>query len=171
VHGERKIDRLIPLVKRHRDAKERAQHTFWEIYKRLGAYRQSPGETEKRAIESQFDELCENKTGYPDLNEALQLLHAKKSEFLAVLEYPHLPLHNNLSENDIREYARLRKISGGTRSDTGRRCRDTFMSLKKTCRKLGVSFQSYLRDRIRGSGEIPQLSQLMRSTATTAPIG
>lgn len=171
VHGERKIDRLIPLVKRHRDAKERAQGTFWEIYKRLGAYRESPSETEKRAIESQFDELCENKTGYPDLNDALQLLHAKGAEFLAVLEYPHLPLHNNLSENDIREYARLRKISGGTRSDTGRRCRDTFMSLKKTCRKLGVSFQSYLRDRIRGSGEIPQLSELMRSTATTAPIG
>jgi hypothetical protein len=166
VHGERKIDRLIPLVKGHRDAKERAQGTFWEIYKRLGAYRESPGETERLAIESQFDALCQNKTGYPDLNEALKLLHAKRSEFLAVLEYPHLPLHNNLSENDIREYARLRKISGGTRSDTGRRCRDTFMSLKKTCRKLGVSFQSYLRDRIRGSGELPRLSDRMRSTAT-----
>ncbi len=55
----------------------------------------------------------------------------------------------------IREYARLRKISGGPRSDTGRRCRDTFLSLNKTCRKLGVSFQSYLRDRLRGTGEIP----------------
>lgn len=171
VHGERKIDRLIPLAKRHRDAKERAQGRFWEIYERLVAYRESPSEPEKQAIESMYDELCQHKTGYPDLNEALGLLHVKRSEFLAVLEYPHLPLHNNLSENDIREYARLRKISGGTRSDTGRRCRDTFMSLKKTCRKLGVSFQSYLRDRIRGSGEIPPLSELMRSTAKTAPIG
>ena len=136
MHGERKIDRLIPLVKRHRDAKERAQTTFWEIYERLVAYRESPSESEKQAIESMFDELCQHKTGYPDLNEAL-----------------------------------LRKISGGTRSDTGRRCRDTFMSLKKTCRKLGVSFQSYLRDRIRGSGEIPPLSELMRSTAAADPSG
>lgn len=166
VHGERKIDRLIPLVKRHRDAKELAQQKFWDLYKSLKSYREEPSEAVKLAIELQFDRLCLCKTGYPELNDALKLLHAKRAEFLAVLEYPHLPLHNNLAENDIREYARLRKISGGTRSDPGRRCRDTFMSLKKTCRKLGVSFQSYLRDRIRGTGAIPRLSDLMRSHAT-----
>ena len=165
VHGERKIDRLIPLTKRQRQAKEQAQDTFWELYKSLQAYRLEPTGTDKVTIEGQFDQLCRTKTGYPDLNAALSLLHAKRDAFLAVLEYPHLPLHNNLSENDIREYARLRKISGGTRSDTGRRCRDTFMSLKKTCRKLGVSFQSYLRDRLRGRGEIPLLVELMRTAA------
>lgn len=165
VHGERKIDRLIPLTTRHRQAKEQAQNTFWELYKSLQAYRLEPTETDKETIEWRFNQLCQTKTGYPDLNEALSLLHAKRDAFLAVLEYPHLPLHNNLSENDIREYARLRKISGGTRSDIGRRCRDTFMSLKKTCRKLGVSFQSYLRDRLRGHGEIPLLAELMRTAA------
>jgi len=165
VHGERKIDRLIPLTTRHRQAKEQAQGTFWELYKSLQAYRLEPTGTDKESIECQFDQLCQTKTGYPDLNEALNLLHAKRDAFLAVLEYPHLPLHNNLAENDIREYARLRKISGGTRSDSGRRCRDTFMSLKKTCRKLGVSFQSYLRDRLRGRGEIPLLADLMRTAA------
>jgi hypothetical protein len=165
VHGERKIDRLIPLTTRHRQAKEQAQDTFWELYKSLQGYRLKPTETDKETIGSRFDQLCQTKTGYPDLNEALSLLHAKREAFLAVLEYPHLPLHNNLSENDIREYARLRKISGGTRSDAGRRCRDTFMSLKKTCRKLGVSFQSYLRDRLRGHGEIPLLANLMRTAA------
>jgi len=165
VHGERKIDRLIPLTTRHRQAKEQAQSTFWELYKSLQAYRLEPTGTDKESIECQFDQLCQTKTGYPDLNEALNLLHAKRDAFLAVLEYPHLPLHNNLAENDIREYARLRKISGGTRSDSGRRCRDTFMSLKKTCRKLGVSFQSYLRDRLRGRGEIPLLADLMRTAA------
>jgi hypothetical protein len=45
-----------------------------------------------------------------------------------------------LSETDIREYVKRRKISGGTRSEAGRRDRDTFASLKKTCRKLSVSF-------------------------------
>jgi len=136
MHGERKIDRLIPLTVRQRNAKELTQSTFWEIYKSSQAYRQAPDQATKESIESRFEELCLGKTGYPDLNDALRLLHAKRSEFLAVLEYPHLPLHNNLSENDIREYARFRTISGGTRSDEGRRCRDTFMSLKKTCRKL-----------------------------------
>ncbi|BBO80271.1 hypothetical protein DSCO28_08370 [Desulfosarcina ovata subsp. sediminis] len=31
----------------------------------------------------------------------------------------------------IREHVKKRKISGDTRSETGRRCRDTFTSLKK----------------------------------------
>lgn len=169
VHGERKIDRLIPLTTRHRQAKEKAQDAFWELYKSLKAYRLEPTETARETISGQFDQMCQTKTGYPDLNEALGLLHAKRDAFLAVLEYPHLPLHNNLSENDIREYARLRKISGGTRSDNGRRCRDTFMSLKKTCRKLGISFQSYLRDRLTGRGEIPLLADLMRTVAGRSP--
>ena len=112
----------------------------------------------------------EQLTAWGITNEALTRLHAKREEFLAVLEHPHLALHNNLSENDIREYARLRKISGGTRSDEDRRCRDTFMSLKKTCRKLGVNFQHYLHDRIRGLGEIPILSELMRTTAVEREI-
>lgn len=41
-----------------------------------------------------------------------------------------------------------RKISGGTRSDDGRACRDAFLGLAKTCRKLGVSFWDYLGDRL-----------------------
>lgn len=162
VHGERKIDRLIPLTDRQHTAQKLAQSSFWEIYESLKAYRQAPSEAASESIQAQFKQLCNGKTGYPDLNDALQLLYAKRAEFLAVLEHPQLPLHNNLSENDIREYARLRKISGGTRSDQGRRCRDTFMSLKKTCRKLGVSFQAFIRDRLRRIGNIPKLSQLMR---------
>jgi hypothetical protein len=74
-------------------------------------------------------------------------------------------LHNNLSESDIREWAKKRKISAGTRSELGRRCRDTFVSLKKTCRKLGVSFWRYLQDRIRGVHEILALPDLMRQVA------
>jgi len=37
-----------------------------------------------------------------------------------------IPLHTNASETDIRDYVKVRKISGGTRSDLGRQCRDTF---------------------------------------------
>lgn len=52
-----------------------------------------------------------------------------------------------------------------TRSDSGRRARDTFTSLKKTCRKLGVSFWEYLQDRIQNMGNIPQLADLIREQA------
>jgi hypothetical protein len=73
-------------------------------------------------------------------------------------------------ESDIREYVKRRKISGGTRSAAGRRCRDTFASLKKTCRKLGVRFWDYLHDRVRGLGRLPRLADLIRQQAreTTA---
>jgi hypothetical protein len=35
-------------------------------------------------------------------------------------------------ENDIRSQVTRRKIGGGTRSDTGRDCRDAFLGLAKT---------------------------------------
>jgi hypothetical protein len=77
-----------------------------------------------------------------------------------------VPLHNNVAESDIREYVPIRKVSAGTRSALGRRCRDTFASLKKTCRKLGVSFWDYLRDRLTGAGQVPRLAELIRRRAT-----
>lgn len=73
-----------------------------------------------------------------------------------------MPLHTNGSETDIRDYVKKRKVSGGTRSDEGRRCRDTFASLKKTCRKLEVSFWHYLQDRLT-ENVLPPLSELMQN--------
>ncbi|MCY4642612.1 MAG: hypothetical protein OXC41_07965, partial [Gammaproteobacteria bacterium] len=80
-----------------------------------------------------------------------------REELLLILKYPWLPLHNSWSERQIREYVKRRKISGGARSALGQRCRDTFASLKKTCKLHGVSFSRYLKDQISGAGIIPQL--------------
>ena len=60
------------------------------------------------------------------------------------------------------------KVSGGTRSDLGRQCRDTFASLKKTCRKLGISFWHYLHDRISRTNDIPPLPEIVRQRASPA---
>jgi hypothetical protein len=60
-------------------------------------------------------------------------------------------------------------VSGSTRSDRGRKCRDTFLSLKKTCRKLGISFWDYLTDRVYKRNEIPQLAELVRQRAQPLP--
>lgn len=92
----------------------------------------------ERLDEHLLDELCQTKTSLATLNQALKRLASNKCERLLVLQRPDIPLHNNLSEGDIREYVIKRKISGGTRSENGRRCRDTFASLKKTCKKQGV---------------------------------
>jgi hypothetical protein len=166
VHAERKVSRLIPITPRHKQAVEKVRDQIWRFYKRLQAYRAAPRDSQRKRLAAGFDRLVLQRTGYPALNEALALLYAKRDGLLAVLEHPHLPLHNNLSENDIREYARLRKVSGGTRSDLGRRCRDTFLSLKKTCRKLGLSFWQFLKDRLTGEATIPPLADLKRQAAT-----
>ncbi len=78
-----------------------------------------------------------------------------------MLDRPELPFHNNTSERDIRDFVKKRKISAGTRSDDGRKARITFLSLKKTCYKLGVSFWKFLEDRIYQSNETPPLAELV----------
>ena len=61
-----------------------------------------------------------------------------------MLDRPEIPLHTNGSENDIRAQVTRRKVSGGTRSDIGRDCRDVFSRLIKTCQKLECQFWDYL---------------------------
>jgi len=56
-------------------------------------------------------------------------------DFVLTMGSTSIPLHNNLSENDIREYVKKRKISGSTRSEEGRRCRDTFVVFKENLQK------------------------------------
>ena len=72
----------------------------------------------------------------------------RKAELLVALERPEVPLNTNSSEQDVRDPVTIRKISGSTRSEDGRRCRDTFLSLKKTCQKNAISFWAYLGDRL-----------------------
>jgi hypothetical protein len=168
LHAERHVARLIPLSRREQAAYDRSRDAIWHFYQRLKAYRQRPTARKRQYLERRFDQLFQARTGWPELNEALQTIHQKKANLLLVLEHPELPLHNNLSEGDIRQFAKMRKISGSTRSDNGRRCRDTFLSLKTTCRKLGVSFWQYLRDRIERLGSILPLPEIMRLSAAQA---
>ena len=111
------------------------------------------------------------KTISPTLNHQLAKTYAKKEELLRVLIRPETPLHNNETETDAREMVVKGKVSGGTRSDEGRKCRDTFISLKKTCGKLGITFLSYLEDRINGFYEIPDLAQVILTRSCKQPSG
>jgi hypothetical protein len=166
VHAERPLARMIPFNDKHRAAIEKARQEIWELYKDLKAYRAQPNPAHKASLEARFDTLVEQQTDYPaSIGGVLKEMREHKADLLRVLERPEVPLHNNGMESDIRGYVKVRKISGSTRSDAGRRCRDTFASLKKTCRKLGVSFWAYLRDRVRGLDQIPRLADLIRRKA------
>jgi Transposase IS66 family len=168
IHAERPLARMVPYHDAHRAIIEKIREQIWELYKELKAYRQQPDTARKPLLEERFDGLCAQETGYPSIDGVLKEIRDHKSDLLRVLERPEVPLHNNAEESDIREYVKKRKISGGTRSVAGRRCRDTFTSLKKTCRKLGVNFWDYLRDRLRGLRKIAPLADLIRERATTS---
>lgn len=171
VHADRPLDKLIPHNDEHRAAIEKIRTQVWDLYQDLKAYRQQPDEAAKPALQARFDALVGQRTGYPSIDGVLKHLRVHKEDLLRVLERPEIPLHNNAIESDIREFVKRRKISGGTRNDAGRRCRDTFASLKKTCRKLGLRFWDYLQDRVRGLGQIARLADLIREKAqeATAP--
>jgi phosphoglycolate phosphatase-like HAD superfamily hydrolase len=165
VHAERTLHKLIAGNEVNRQAQEAVRGQIWTFYQQLKAYQQAPDEIIRQTLEARFDEIFTQKTAFHSLNRALHRLHNNKTELLLVLERPEIPLHNNLSENDIRDYVKKRKISATTRSDTGRKARDTFLSLKKTCQKLGLSFSQYLFDRISRQNHIPPLPELVQAAA------
>ena len=168
LHVERPLERLVPHNEKHRQAIERIRQRIWDLYTGLKAYQQAPSMTARDALAKQFDELVADRTDYPSIDGVLKGMAADRAKLLLVLQRPEVPLHNNLSEGHIRDYVKKRKISGSTRSDSGRRARDTFASLKKTCRRLGVNFWEYLQDRVRGLGKVPRLADLIRQKAEEA---
>lgn len=161
IHAERPLARMIPHNEQHRVAIEQVRQQIWELYQDLKAYQRQPLPESVPALTTRFEAMCSQTTVYPSINQVLKDLREHQADLLRVLAQPNVPLHNNASESDIRDYVKKRKISGSTRSKEGRRCRDTFASLKKTCRKLGVGFWDYLRDRIRGIGAIARLADLI----------
>lgn len=148
VHAERLVHKLDTFTDRHRTAQQRIRALIWWFYADLKAYRRDPTPQRKAALRARFDRIFKRTTGFVTLDRLLERLHANKPELLIVLDRPESPLHTNASENDIRCHVTKRKISGGTRSDAGRDCRDAFLGLAKTCAKLGIAFWDYLGARL-----------------------
>lgn len=168
IHAERPLIKMTPHNDEHRALIETLRGQIWDLYKDLKTYKLNPDPAQQPILEARFDALVDQRTGYPNVNQALKSMRERKADLLRVLEHPEIPLHNNAEESDIREFVKRRKISGGTRSAAGRRCRDTFASLKKTCRKLGVCFWDYLKDRVAGLGRLPRLADIICQKAQEA---
>ena len=168
IHAERHFGKFIPVSDQIRLELEQVRDAIWNLYVALKAYKKDPKEDQKEALSKEFDRIFTMRTSSAALNDLIDRTYANKDKLLRVLDYPNIPLHNNDSERDIREYVKRRKISGSTRSAAGRRARDTFTSLKKTCRKLKNSFWQYLQDRVRGVGKIPGLSAIIKERSRRA---
>ena len=154
VHAERLVHKLNTFTDKHRAAQQRVRARIWDFYADLKIYQLHPGKRRALALRARFDRIFRGRTGFATLDRLLARLHANKAELLMVLERPEIPLHTNGSENDIRCYVTRRKVSAGTRSDLGRDNRDAFLSLAKTCAKLGITFWDYLGNRLRTAAHV-----------------
>ena len=166
IHAERTIKKQIGFNEEQRQALDGMLDQIWDFYRELKSYKLAPSSDRAMALTKRFDEIFLSQTCYVSLNKALNRIYKNKDELLRVLADPNLPLNNNLSEGDIRDYVKIRKISGSTRSAEGRRSRDTFASLKKTSRKLKVSFWLYIQDRIYKRNKISLLGDIIPSGAS-----
>lgn len=164
IHAERLVHKLETFTDQQRSAQQHVRGLIWWFYADLKAYRLDPTPRRRGELRARFDRIFQRTTGFATLDRLLKRLHANKAELLRVLDHPEIPLHTNGSENDIRCQVTKRAVSGGTRTDTGRDCRDAFLGLAKTCRKLGVAFWDYLGARIgvAGAPVIAPLSDLIR---------
>ena len=120
IHANRAIDKIIPFSDQAQKDLDTVKDQVWRLYKGLKKYKQNPKQKEKNRLEKLFDKIFSSKTSSATLNTVLKRIYKNKSELLLVLDRPDIPLHNNGAENAIREYVKKRKISGSTRSETGR---------------------------------------------------
>jgi hypothetical protein len=169
VHAERLVHKLDTFTERQHAAQQLVRALIWWFYADLKAYRRAPDRRRRYELRARFDRIFRRRTGFATLDRLLARLHANKEELLVVLDRPELPLHTNGSERDLRPQVVRRKISGGTRADLGRACRDAFLGLLLTCAKLGLSFWDYLGDRLSVPGaEAPYLPDLVRLRSALA---
>jgi Transposase IS66 family len=163
VHTERLVHKLDTFTDENRAAQASVRELIWNLYRDLKAYRCAPTRQRKAALRARFDRIFTRNTGFVTLDRLLARLHANKAELLMVLDRPEIPLHTNGSENDIRCHVTRRKLSGGTRTDTGRKCRDAFLGIVKTCAKLQIAFWDYLGARLAvpAAPIVPALPQLV----------
>jgi hypothetical protein len=171
VHEGRHYKKLSPFVACHQKLLDDFLERFWNYYRKLLAYRDSPNRDKAHELEMEFWTLFTEKTGYEQLDERKRLTVLKVDELLLVLEHPELPLHNNPAELAARTMVQRRNISYATQTEKGTKAWDIFMSLVDTTRKLGLSFFEYISDRISQIENIPSLGTIIRDKSSSNPYG
>ncbi len=145
------MHKLEPFTDQQRAAQHHIRGLIWWVYADLKACRLDPTPRRRSELRTRFDRIFQRRSDFATLDRLLKRLHANTAELLTVLDRPEIPLHTNRLENDSRCQVTKRQVSGGTHSDIGRDCRDAFLGLAKTCRKLGIAFWDYLGARLGAS--------------------
>jgi hypothetical protein len=148
VHMERPL-RKIPVTNSviEEDLKG-LRSNIWETYRKLKEVVIKGSGREE--VESLYDKIVSTTSSSPQITEVVKNFRNYREELLKALDYPSVPLHNNGSEQSVREMVKRRDVSGSTHSEEGRKFRDGLATVKQTCRKLGVSLYSFILQHFQG---------------------
>ena len=166
IHEGRHYKKLSPIYSWHRKMLDAFIGDFWDFYTELLEYRVNPVDAKRQLILKKFDNLFSQKTNYYDLDERISKTFNKKDELLIGLKYPHVPLHNNSAECEVRVEKRRQDISFQTRTDKGTKVKDAGMTIVQTAKKLGVNCYEYLLDRISNKYKMISLADLITMNST-----
>jgi hypothetical protein len=168
LHAERHLRQIVCVTDQQHQLVAVQRQLVWWFYADLKFYKEEPSSERRTALRQRFDRIFGRVTGFADLDEAVARLHANKDDLLRVLDRPDIPLNTNNSETAVRSFVTKRKISGETRSASGKQARDTFLSLMKTCAKLTISFWDDLGARLKipDADPVPWLPDLIRQPAS-----
>jgi hypothetical protein len=168
VHDGRHYAKLSPVVPAHQVLLADFRRAYWAFYRDLLAYRTAPTPTERTRLQTAFDVLVAQRTGYHDLDARIAKTAHNRDLLLAVLDHPDLPLHNNAMELAARRRVRKRDVSFGPQSRAGAQAWDSFQTIVATAAKLGVRLYHYLRDRCMHPTTTPSLADRIQERSRAA---
>jgi predicted RecB family nuclease len=88
-------------------------------------------------------------TNYPNTGETVKKYQDRftknRGELFTFLQYDGIPWNNNNAEHAVKAFALLRQIINGVTTERGLREYLTLLSLRETCKYLGIDFLDFLR--------------------------
>lgn len=171
VHEYRHYKKLIPRMAFHCHLLQEFAAGFWKLYQGLLDYRECPSAASAAALQTEFDQLFGQSSGYQQLDECKARTLGKRDQLLMVLSHPEILLHNNPAELGARQRVRKRDVSLQARTRDGIAAWDTFQTLVATAKKLGVNLFSYLYDRITLAHGLPSLASLIKQRTASMAFG
>lgn len=165
IHEYRHYKKIKVVFKIHSGILNNFKGQIKLYYDKLKEYKERPTESFKKELSAEFDKMFGTPTGYDVLDERNKLTMKKKEELLLVLDFPELPLHNNLSEGELREEVVKRKISFGTRTEEGSSAWENHFTILATCKKMGVNYYDYIKDIFSGKRKMPRLADLIKKAS------
>lgn len=139
IHEMRHYFKLNPQFKIHQQKLQKVITQLQQFYQQAKEYSRDPTPNGRQELESLFNTITTQKTGYEVLDKRLVLTRRKRKRLLLFLDHPGIPIHNNQAERDLRPAVIIKKLSGGTKSRAGDRSFERHLSIIQTAKKQGLN--------------------------------